>query len=356
MTALTEIAPEQPVRDWTPARPVPAPSPSPRPSRRRVGFLVALWAVVGVACLGLVLAGLEPLFNQRDQRLLLDQYRADVTRSANEAQGLPGIEVPTKAPDLGAPIAIVEIGALAQQLVAVEGVLPSQTQAAPGHVPGTAAPGQPGNSVLVGRRSTFGAPFGQLDQLRPGDQILVVTTQGESVYEVASVREQTISDEVAKDDTPFGADAATPGQADPLAAARADEEAEDGDPTALETVPVDTLYGPTPDDRLTLVTSASAVPWNGTRATVVVASLQGEPFAPTPQGGRTDSQTGLVGDPGSMAAVILVLLALGCSVWAAVQLYSRSSLRVAYLLSVPPLVVFVILAAESLSRLLPAWM
>jgi hypothetical protein len=120
-------------------------------------------------------------------------------------------------------------------------------------------------------------------------------------------------------------------------------------------IPLNSLYGVSKDDRLTLVSSASAFPWNSAQADVVIAVMVGKPFAPTPQNGRTAGQIGNVGDTSSWPVVLLAFLFLAAAVTGAVLLYRRSSPRVAYLLTVPPLVVFAILAAESFSRLLPAW-
>jgi len=122
-----------------------------------------------------------------------------------------------------------------------------------------------------------------------------------------------------------------------------------------EQVTVDALYGKTKDDRLTLVTSASALPTNGSDATVVVAKLQGQPFAPTPQGGRTDDQTGLSGEAAAWSSLLLaVVIAVG-SVALAVWFFRRCSRPVAYLLSVAPLIGAFIVLGETISRLLPAW-
>ena len=56
---------------------------------------------------------------------------------------------------------------------------PSRPSTGPGCRLDTVLPGQPGVSVLVGRRATFGAPFADLDQLRTGDLIVVTTGQGQ---------------------------------------------------------------------------------------------------------------------------------------------------------------------------------
>lgn len=53
------------------------------------------------------------------------------------------------------------------------GVHPLVLERGPGHWPGTALPGQPGNGVISGHRTTFTHPFGDLDLLEPGDPILL---------------------------------------------------------------------------------------------------------------------------------------------------------------------------------------
>lgn len=51
-------------------------------------------------------------------------------------------------------------------------------------MPGTPLPGQPGNSVISGHRTTYGRPFFDFDLLKPGDRIEVETAIGVHVYEV----------------------------------------------------------------------------------------------------------------------------------------------------------------------------
>lgn len=54
----------------------------------------------------------------------------------------------------------------------------------PSHWPGTALPGQRGNVVIAGHRTTYGKPFRDLDQLRPGDQVIYRTGAGTFTYAV----------------------------------------------------------------------------------------------------------------------------------------------------------------------------
>ena len=302
-----------------------------RPSN---GKLVALWLVVAVAMVSLVLYVVEPMFQQRAQGMMLDDYRASIDKAANQATGLGGVEVSANAPEIGSPVGILEIGPIGLQQVLVEGANSHTMQKGPGHVPGTSGPGQPGNSVVVGRSGMFGGPFDGLSRLVPGDQFVVTTTQGQSLYEVADVGSVTITDDPAASVAPT-----TEG-----------DSSLDGGSVSLAS-----LYGTSTDDRLTLVTSASAFPWNTGEAEVVIAVMKGKPFAPTPQNGRSSHETGLTGDTTQWPLAMLTFLCLGAVLFAAVFLYRRSSPKIAYLLTVPALLAFALVASESFSLLLPAW-
>jgi sortase A len=120
-------------------------------------------------------------------------------------------------------------------------------------------------------------------------------------------------------------------------------------------IPLNSLYGTSTDDRLTLVTSGSAFPWNSGEATVVIAVMKGKPFEPTPQNGRSAKGAGNEGDSSKWPVTVLAFLCLAAAVGGAVLLYRRTTPKIAYLLTVPPLLAFAILASESFSLLLPAW-
>ncbi|HEX5266893.1 MAG TPA: class E sortase [Acidimicrobiales bacterium] len=60
----------------------------------------------------------------------------------------------------------------------VEGVGEGDLKQGPGHYPGTPLPGQPGNASIAGHRTTYGAPFYNLNELVPGDKILIQTLTG----------------------------------------------------------------------------------------------------------------------------------------------------------------------------------
>jgi sortase A len=87
-----------------------------------------------------------------------------------------------------ASIRIPSIDRLKDGWTIVEGVELRQLRKGAGHMPWTPYPGQRGNSVISGHRTTWGAPFHELDQLESGDRIEVETAVGVHIYEVRDVR------------------------------------------------------------------------------------------------------------------------------------------------------------------------
>jgi sortase A len=56
----------------------------------------------------------------------------------------------------------------------------------PGHYPGTSLPGQLGNVVVSGHRTTYLAPFNRFDELKPGDPVIFEMADGWYTYKVVS--------------------------------------------------------------------------------------------------------------------------------------------------------------------------
>jgi sortase A len=81
-------------------------------------------------------------------------------------------------------IRIPKIDRLEEGWNVVQGVTRRDLKTGAGHMPHTPLPGQPGNSVISGHRTTYGAPFHELDVLEPGDTIEVETALGTHVYQV----------------------------------------------------------------------------------------------------------------------------------------------------------------------------
>ena len=278
----------------------------------RIALMVVGWASMLLIATLAVIYPLGPLSQHRAQHRLLGRFRTDIYAAANDKQGLAGLlqrDAPV-APSVGTPIGIIDVGPIALRQVVVEGVDSGQTWRAPGHVPGTAGLGQPGNAAVVGRRSGWGGPFGSIDTIRRGTPIVVTTIQGQSLYRVVAVRRGESAEQA---------------------------------------------LAPTRGNRLTLLTSASSVPWANRTAVVVVAELDGRPFEPTPQRGRDASSNGTGGDHRALAQLGLFLVLFSWVAWQTSTAHRRWKPVTAYLITTPALVVLAILVAESLSRLLPAW-
>jgi sortase A len=99
-------------------------------------------------------------------------------------------QVPEAPPaDPRAPEPRVELGSIEIPKIGVtksmfEGVTLTTLDHGPGHWPGTAMPGQPGNAVVAGHRVSHDKPFRNIDQLEPGDDVIFNTADGRFVYKV----------------------------------------------------------------------------------------------------------------------------------------------------------------------------
>lgn len=89
----------------------------------------------------------------------------------------------------GEPFAFMTIPSIGlEDLVVYEGVDRQTLQSGPGHMEGTPLPGQPGNAVVSGHRTTHGRPFFDFDLINEGDRIEVETAVGTHVYETRRIQ------------------------------------------------------------------------------------------------------------------------------------------------------------------------
>jgi sortase A len=226
---------------------------------------------------------------------------------------IPGDIDPSKAlppsPD-GEAVAIIKMPKINVEKVVVEGVGVPDLKKGPGHYPGTPMPGQPGNAAIAGHRTTYGAPFNQLDQMAVGDQVIVSTKQGKFEYDVTELK-------VIK-------------------------------PSQVE------VLNNTPDNRLTLTTCNPR--YSATQRLVLVAALKGAAAAPSPETKRIaiHHEEGLSGDPTARLPAILWGLAAG-AVWLAAYLAGRRWRKwPAYFIGAPFFFVLLFVFFENFARLLPA--
>ena len=98
---------------------------------------------------------------------------------------------------LGVPIGLIEVPNRDVRAVVIEGSKAEQLAQASGHLIGSALPGQPGVSAILGRSQTYGAEFKNLDQLIVGDEVVVTTGQGVHTYEVIDITVRSARDAAA---------------------------------------------------------------------------------------------------------------------------------------------------------------
>ncbi|HUR23744.1 MAG TPA: class E sortase, partial [Acidimicrobiales bacterium] len=81
-------------------------------------------------------------------------------------------------------IGTIEIPKIGLRHPVFEGITLRTIDHGPGHWPGSAMPGYRGNAVFAGHRVTHSKPFRNIDQLRPGDQVIFDIAGRRSVYNV----------------------------------------------------------------------------------------------------------------------------------------------------------------------------
>jgi len=114
---------------------------------------------------------------------------------------------PLAPPNPSAPEKTFQIGTISIPKIGLvhsmwEGVADSTLNHGPGHWPGTAMPGQVGNVVLGGHRVSHDRPFRHIDELVPGDQIVMNTLAGQFTYVVSGSRVVTPQDVWIVNQTP----------------------------------------------------------------------------------------------------------------------------------------------------------
>ena len=97
---------------------------------------------------------------------------------------------------------MIQIPKIGVDKVFVEGTGREDLKKGPGHYPGTPLPGQIGNAAIAGHRTTFGAPFYDLDKLAPGDEIITQTLAGRYTYKVRETLIVKPNDVYVVDNTP----------------------------------------------------------------------------------------------------------------------------------------------------------
>jgi len=152
-----------------------------------IGVVLLLFTFYELQVTGLVTA--------REQGRLSDNLAsswAEPLPSKGQSTGAPAAAAAAVEPApvaLGDGFAVLRVPRLGDDFndsppVVVEGVGVEDLKKGPGHIPGTALPGEVGNVVLSGHRTTYGQPFNAFDELRPGDAVVLETRDTWFTYRV----------------------------------------------------------------------------------------------------------------------------------------------------------------------------
>ena len=100
----------------------------------------------------------------------------------------PPRRVIRRRPLKGDAIARIGIPSIGVSEYVVEGTDLESLRKGPGHYPETPLPGGPGTTAIAGHRTTYGAPFREIDQLKAGKRIVVDMPDGRFVYRVEGTK------------------------------------------------------------------------------------------------------------------------------------------------------------------------
>jgi sortase A len=88
----------------------------------------------------------------------------------------------------GDPVGRLRADAIGLDEVVVQGTDAATLRKGPGHYPGSPLPGARGTVAIAGHRTTYGAPFRDVDELRRGDRIELRMPYGRFSYRVERTR------------------------------------------------------------------------------------------------------------------------------------------------------------------------
>jgi sortase A len=106
---------------------------------------------------------------------------------AERIDSRPAKDAPLKVANVpGKAVAILKIPRIDVNYVVVEGTDTESLKKGPGHYPWTSYPWEDDGAVgIAGHRTTYGAPFWSINELREGDRITLATEYGTFEYRVS---------------------------------------------------------------------------------------------------------------------------------------------------------------------------
>ena len=118
-----------------------------------------------------------------DSRVIELGPARDIDKRADKLAGiyLDGLET-------GKPMGRIKIPSIGVDYAVIEGTGDGDLQKGPGRYPTTGLPGQGRTVAIAGHRTTYGAPFNQIDGVDVGDEITIETPYADFTYTVTDYR------------------------------------------------------------------------------------------------------------------------------------------------------------------------
>lgn len=160
-----------------------------------LGLLILLFVAYQLWGTGIITAraqqGLKHDF-AKAQQAYAAQHTTTTTFPDASSTTIPGPTTTTTQPTLPAPpvppegdvAGVIKIPRIGIAMAFVEGVSRDDLKQGPGHYPDTPMPGTIGNAAIAGHRTTFLHPFYDVDNLKPGDDIIIETLAGKFTYKM----------------------------------------------------------------------------------------------------------------------------------------------------------------------------
>jgi sortase A len=158
--------------------------------------------VTVLADVGITLAWEEPVSSiygaiqqQRAERELDDLEESFLDRPLPDLEGLTGVKAARRVADAfeddleaGKGIGRIEAPEMDVDAVMVEGTETSSLQKGPGRYPETALPGQGETIGIAGHRTTYLAPFEEIDEIEEGEEVVVEVPYATFTYIVSNTK------------------------------------------------------------------------------------------------------------------------------------------------------------------------
>ena len=164
--------------------------------KRALGTVLVVAGLLVLADAAATLAWQEPLSALRAARAqhhLAAQLRA-IERAAppqrfgDRARAAAAAGALARSRRDGQAVAELGIARIGLHAIVVRGTSPADLREGPGLIAGTPLPGEHGTTAIAGHRTTYGAPFRHLDDVRRGDAITLRLPYGSFRYRVESRR------------------------------------------------------------------------------------------------------------------------------------------------------------------------